>query len=234
VYTFLLCNGRTWTPHLLEICRKFLTNGSTFYDIGANVGYISIELSRLFHDLRVVAFEPQPDLARILAISATLNGFKDLSVYDLMLGHEEGVADLYIPNHSIHASLVSREKGAKKLKLRITALDALVQCRAIPPPDFIKIDVEGAELEVFRGATETIRDHKPFILFEADENMARFGNARGDILRYLCNLASYEFFFVDEAGYHPIVEENRDSSLYTDVLAIPTQRIADCRRNGLI
>jgi len=234
VYTFLLCNGRTWTPHLLETCRKFLADGSTFYDIGSNVGYFSIELSRLFNELRVVAFEPQPDLARILAVSAALNGFKDLSVYDLMLGHEEGAADLYIPSHSIHASLVSREKNAKKLKLHITTLDALVQYRMLPPPDFIKIDVEGAELEVFRGATATIRDHTPFILFEADDNMARFGNSRSDLIRHLSNLAAYEFFFAADGRFYPVVEENRDTTLYSDVLAIPAQKLADCRRKGLV
>lgn len=234
VYAFILCNGGSWAPNLLRICRQFLSAGDTFYDIGSNVGYFSIELSSLFNGLRVVAFEPQPDLAQILATSAVLNGYKDISVYDLMLGREVGFADLYIPSHSIHASLVSREEGAHKLRRQVCTLDQLVQSHAIPPPEFIKIDVEGGELDVFSGATTTIRDYSPYILFEADENMTRFGYGRGDLIRVLSGLAPYEFFFATAAGFRPVDEDNMNSAQYTDVMAIPTRLIVDCRQKGII
>lgn len=234
VYAYIVSNGGSWAPNLLEICRKFLAEGSTFYDIGSNVGYFSIELSCLFNGLRVIAFEPQPDLAHILAVSAALNGFKGISVYDLVLGCEDGLVDIYIPSHSIHASLISREKGAQKLRRRISTLDCLVQSHAIPPPEFIKIDVEGAELEVFRGATETIKDHSPYILFEADCNMSRFGYTRSDLIRLLGGLSQYEFFFAAADRFRPVVEENLNAAQYTDILAIPAKKLADCRRKGLL
>ena len=79
-------------------------------------------------------------------------------------------------------------------------IDTLVADGTIPAPAVIKIDVEGGELAAFRGAEETIRRHRPHIVFESDENTGRFGYTRSELLAYLESLAPYRFFSVSAAG----------------------------------
>lgn len=76
-----------------------------FYDIGASVGYISIEMASVLKKGRVIAFEPQPAL---------------VDVFQVMLGDKPGDSALYVGSHSIHASAMAREAGSQKLSCSMT------------------------------------------------------------------------------------------------------------------
>lgn len=91
-----------------------------FYDIGASVGYISIEMASVLKKGRVIAFEPQPALAENVVRSARLNGFDHLDVFQVMLGDKPGDSALYVGSHSIHASAMAREAGSQKLSCSMT------------------------------------------------------------------------------------------------------------------
>ena len=78
IFTKLWLMGGTWDKPVLEACIACLQPGDVFYDLGANVGYMSIEAASLFKDkIRIYAFEPQPNLAHIAALSARLNHFQN-------------------------------------------------------------------------------------------------------------------------------------------------------------
>ena len=222
VYVHILNHGRTWNEYILDACVSSLSKGDVFYDIGANIGYVSIEIAKLFNDqIRVVSFEPQPELSRIIGISAELNGFKNVQVFDLMLGFEEEETDLYLTSHSIHASAVPREKKYRLIKRKITTIDGLVDSGMAPPPKVIKMDIEGGELKAFLGAKRTIAKYQPCIIFESDTNMRRYGYERSDILSLLKGLGPYSFFFLSSNGeYIPITELNIADD-YSDILAKP-------------
>jgi FkbM family methyltransferase len=223
--------GGHWDLPVLNTCLQLLSPGQVFYDIGANVGYMAIEAaSRLGDKIRTYAFEPQPELARNVAISAALNGLKNVQVFTAMLGREPGEATLFIPSHSIHASAVSAEAGATAISCPMTTIDELVQGGVMAPPDVIKIDVEGAERDVFEGARRTLTQHRSAIVFESDRNAERFGYTRRQLCDLLRQMADYVFYDIPQlAGDHAkprAMEEAMfdDDHFNRDLLALPSGR----------
>jgi len=221
IYTTLILSKGAWDQHVLESCCNLVRDGQVLYDIGASAGCITVEAAARFHDrVHIYAFEPQPGLARTLAISAQLNHFKNVHVLNMMLGNEQGTGSLFITAHSVHASAVPRAKKFREIQCSISSIDWLVGEGKIPPPDAMKIDVEGSEFDVLRGATETIRRHRPRILFESDANCKRFGYTRTDLCAFLRELADYRFEFVRVSGVTPASQDLEDPSV-GDVIAMP-------------
>lgn len=215
----VLARGRG-TERGIRACTAILRRGDVLYDIGANAGFISVEaISRCGGCIEVVAFEPQPSLARAAAASAALNGHEGYRVYPVAVGEQEGSMDLYVSTFAIHASFVARERGARRLQVPVVTLDGLAARDRLPPPRLIKVDVEGAEALVFRGGARLIATHTPYILFEADENAARFGMCRAALCELLRSYADYRFCFATGEGFVPA--EPLEDPRYGDLLAVP-------------
>jgi FkbM family methyltransferase len=225
VYATISAAGGLWESRVLDACLSAIRQRDIFYDIGANVGFMSIEIaSRYRGSVKVIAFEPILALARSVVRSAQLNGLDNIRVLPIMLGSTIGQGELFIPSHSIHASTVPRESGTSVFLCARTTLDELVMSGGLPPPSVIKIDVEGSELEVFRGAERVIAQYAPTIVFEADANMQRFGYSLKDIISVLSASVQYTFVGI---GRHGVTHERISSSdwtSYTEFMAVPPTR----------
>jgi len=235
VFAFIDVNGGLWEGHDVAACKAVLDAGQVFYDVGANAGLFSIEVAASYRDaVEVHAFEPQSSLARSLALSAALNGFRNLHVHPVALGEYEGETELFVPATSIHASMIARDRNSQRVTCTRTSIDTEVARGALPPPDVIKMDVEGGELSVVRGATRTLASHQPCIVFESDVNQDRFGYSRADLCRELRFCADYRFFAVERAGgFTSLDPEGAGPTRVADsVLAIPERRL-DLARLGL-
>jgi FkbM family methyltransferase len=159
----------SWDYHDFEWCVNGLPDSGVFYDVGANVGYFSVEMAkRLGGDVQVVAFEPQADLAAAITDSTTLNGMKNVQVIQALVGDTSRQTELYLASASIHASAVadSGRDNVGMIQTQMVTIDDLVEAAEIPPPDMVKIDVEGGEHLVFQGAHRTFRAHLPHIFLE--------------------------------------------------------------------
>ena len=177
-----------WDEHVLQTLLPLIGANDVVYDIGANAGYMALSVAQRHPGARVVAFEPLPVLANALVAAAQLNDFRSLSVVQAVLTDTDGEMEFYLPTHSIHASLKSREATATRLTVKAFALDSLVESGEIPPPDVIKIDVEGAEFDMLRGAQAMLRKHLPALVFECDENSKRFGSSPSEVVNFLYGL----------------------------------------------
>ncbi len=153
--------------HLARLVRR----GDVVYDVGANAGYYTLLASRLAGPTgQVVAFEPVPlNVARLRA-HLSLNRVANARVVEAAVSDEEGAARYATPDctetgHIADAGeLVGEDRAA--LDVRLVTVDARVAAGELPPPDVMKIDVEGAELAVLRGAERVLRERRPRLLVE--------------------------------------------------------------------
>lgn len=194
--------------------------GKTIYDIGAFEGMFTLYFPRAVGDGRVEAFEPNPHNRAKLEENLQLNGIQNVAVHELAVAREAGIMCLDVPpgEPTMGRLRAQSQAAGQGFAVDTTPLDALVFKRDLPPPDFIKLDVEGAELEVLRGAEETIRRHGPewFIELHRTDEPEAFGRAVAALLA--------------ERGYTIYHVEQRRERLPEDKTA-PFQGHLYCRKN---
>lgn len=151
---------------------KGVKRGDVFYDIGANVGYFSLLAAKLSApDGKVVAFEPLPRNIAFIQRHITLNKLQDrITVIEAAVSDHSGTAffDLDISTSKGHIA----QEG--QLEVKLVCLDELVKAGMIPLPDVMKIDVEGAEAEVLRGAMHTLQACHPLLYLDTHQREAHY------------------------------------------------------------
>lgn len=177
-------------------------------DIGAHRGSVLAEMLRVAPLGRHIAFEPIPELAELLR-----RDFPGVEVHQAALSSE--------PGESQFAHVRGRAEGWSGLRFRplpggltadveniVVPLEALDQ--ALDPdyrPTVIKVDVEGAEEQVFRGGLETLRRHRPVVIFEHGLGSADvFGTTPGTIHTLLKDETGYRIFDLDGNGPYSLAE----------------------------
>jgi FkbM family methyltransferase len=151
-----------------------LKKSDVFYDIGANVGFFSLLAAKMVGPTgKVFAFEPVPQNAATIRHNAELNQLDYVQVFELAIGERTGEQDLFLTEWDGGSSLLSSAlkptEPVRKQSVRVAPLDELIAREKIAPPDFIKLDVEGAELEALRGMATTLKEQRPVLLFEVDD-----------------------------------------------------------------
>ena len=148
----------------------FVRPNMTVFDVGANVGFYSTISARLVgSEGKVVAFEPLPANVKMITHNARMNAFKHISVQDLALGKEDGEAQFVIssdPNWGRLASLEAPDAVVGEQTVRVARIDSLVRDKHVPAPGLMKIDVEGAEVDVLLGASETLEASRPILFVD--------------------------------------------------------------------
>lgn len=133
--------------------------GGVFYDIGANIGLFGLLVAARGRQngVRVVCFEPEPSNARRLKENVMLNGVEGVvTVEQAGVGAAPGKIRLFLAGYiGDHSMLADRKGGGESVEVPLVSIDEY--CRTHGSPTAMKIDVEGFELEVLRGASETLR-----------------------------------------------------------------------------
>jgi FkbM family methyltransferase len=215
IYATIFNQGGEWEPHVARACQRLLRNNDVFFDIGANVGCISLDTKALKGDgIKICLFEPQPSLSGAIKKSVAINRFKEVYVFDCLLSDYDGAGELYLTSHAIHASMVPRERSAAKISRPVWKVDTLVSGGQCAPPDIVKIDTEGAELKILDGMRKTLEEYSPSILFEADQNMNRFGYGADDLISLISSASDYKFYIVlDDGKLQNYVRQGRSDNI---------------------
>jgi FkbM family methyltransferase len=164
-------------PVLAPVLRAVLSPGDCFYDVGANLGTYSLWASPLVDESgQVHAFEPVPETRGRLEALITQNALRNVTIVPAAVGAEAGVGYLRtVPGASGLAHLstqvseqVAEQSGVSErsgcIEAPLVSLDDYA--RQNPPPSLVKIDVEGHELGVLRGARSLLDTHLPAVVFE--------------------------------------------------------------------
>jgi FkbM family methyltransferase len=154
-----LRSGKPWEPHVLRWLEHHIVEGSTALDVGAHIGSITVPMANLVGpEGHVYAFEPQRKIHRELVHNLRLNGLTNVTPLRLAVGSEPGVVEM---NPVVeYDGQVKVGEGGDEVELR--TIDSF----GFSDVSLIKIDVEGYDFEVLKGATETIRVWRPALVVE--------------------------------------------------------------------
>jgi FkbM family methyltransferase len=148
-----------------------LSAGSVYWDVGAHCGFFVALASKLVGSGgAVVAVEPASDNLARLTRTLELNRCMNVRVLPLALGSREGKAQLYSHAHSTNASLARADGAIGSEEVQAARLDDLA--RQLPPPDLVKVDVEGAEVDVLEGGLDYLREARPPLIVEFHSSAA--------------------------------------------------------------
>jgi FkbM family methyltransferase len=175
--------------------------GDVCIDIGAAAGLYSLELSELTGSKgRVLSVEPLPFAHKIWSRLLGVNSRQNVQNYQLALGDERCDSSISVPVgrfgpvtgrsflmlHSNGLGSNEEFKGHMNVETRVDTLDNLCATEHIAHVDFIKIDVEGAELQVLKGAHRILAQFTPTLLLEIeDRHLQRFGYSANDVTSWL-------------------------------------------------
>jgi FkbM family methyltransferase len=162
--------GKVEEP-LQKLLQLWLKPGMTVYDVGANVGFVTVIAARLVGEKgRVFSFEPVSALANQAEHNADLNQFRQVVIYREALSNRDGDAVFQLAPDVMTGALVSRDlperRSANALTVKVRRLDTLVGTDKLAEPNLIKIDVEGAEADVLDGGIEVLRRARPLLIIE--------------------------------------------------------------------
>lgn len=198
--------GLWFEKHALEFLLSVLEPGMTVFDIGANAGLFAVAAAKKTGRGSVYAFEPGQCTFRLLEQNLRLNGVTNVVAIRTTLGDKTGEAVLQV-NAASKDELNTGERATNRdsrvvgrEKVPVTALDAFVGDRGIARVDAMKVDVEGAELPVFRGARKLLeRRDAPLILYEGYGSQTKgFGYHPVETM-WLLGDCGYSLFVLDTA-----------------------------------
>jgi FkbM family methyltransferase len=198
----------SWEPYITELFRSHLRPGMTVVDVGANYGHYALTAANAVgRDGTVLAFEPQPGICADLKRNASLLSHDNLLVFAIALGDRDGEALMTVDRttsgwSSLVAELVPSPGDPIRVPVR-RLCDVLAEVAPHRKVGLMKVDVEGFEAQVFRGAWEVVEEHLPVIFTEfSPSRMERAGENAGALLERLCTL-----------GYHASVIDEKRSRL---------------------
>jgi len=213
---------------------EFLRPGMVVLDIGANEGFYTLLASHCVGATgQVVAFEPSPRERRRLRMNSWLNRFRNVRVEGKAVAAQEGEMKLFV--------VESRETGCNSLRppgiqgstsaisIEATTLDLFVRRNGLERVDFMKIDVEGAELSVLQGAVTLLQAApRPFMMIEVSDLRTRpWGYSSREIANFLRHL-EYDLFRPLRIGeLEPLdVDDIKDGSDF-NAIAAPRERVPE-------
>jgi FkbM family methyltransferase len=200
-----------YEPNVAAAIKSNLGPGGTFFDIGAHVGWFTLFASKIVGPAgHVYSFEPSPEVYAHLAENVC--SLKNVRTFQCGIGSEDGQLEfasraLFSTGSFVEAVTevnkhYSPDTPIRKVRVELRKIDTLLP--QIKPPDVVKIDVEGFELEALRGAANLL-SHRPVLIIEIHPLQIKLSNGSEAEL----------FNLLQSSGYsHEVIDRN-PNSLYT-------------------
>jgi len=189
--------------HEFLFLHKFLSPDMVFVDIGANLGEYSLFAAKRVKRGKVLAFEPLPTMNSLLEENIKLNELSNVVISKYGLSNNNGVLPIH-EIENVHEGLSTFYPGERKIKQRIEvplkAFDLEFDNFGVNRIDFIKIDIEGGELNALLGARNSISRFKPVVMVEINEPTYQVaGYSSKDVYQFFESL-NYRPFEISKNG----------------------------------
>lgn len=156
-----------WEPEAQALMVKNIRNNSVVYDVGANYGIHTLLMARLAASGFVYAFEPVPTILAALQENISLNSFQNVECVPLAVADVKGEACFTKGSHVGAGSLALPSRVPDdQIQVSTITLDQFVFELKNRPPNFIKMDIEGAEGNALRGASRVLEEFRPVLLID--------------------------------------------------------------------
>ena|SRR5256885_6174242 len=211
---------------VLELGIDLISPSSRVIDIGANVGVYALPWAAIYTDVTVHCFEPNPAVRRRLARNVALNQLTErIQLHAEALSDHAGTATLYGSDDmsTLNKGVHTGAGQAAPTEVALARLDDIFGVEG-PPVSLIKIDVQGHELEVLRGADAVISHHRPALILEHEDNLyvsASEANQRKIELAELLSRFGYEALYISRWGPELLTVADWSRHLNGDLLALP-------------
>jgi FkbM family methyltransferase len=219
---------KPYEPYTIELLKEHVKKDDYVIDIGAAIGYYSLELARLVGERgKVFSFEPEENNFQLLQKNIQVNNYENIIPVKKAVLDKKGVKNLYIQRNIGSHSLYNEFDGTKSKKVEIISLDEFFKDvdRKI---SFIKIDIEGSEAKALKGGEKLIKKNKPAMVIEfVPERVkdAGFENPK-DFLKIIKNYG-YKLYYIDEqkrkirdAKINKLIEKCKKTS-FVNLLCLP-------------
>lgn len=205
--------------HMENAIEKNLNKGDTFFDVGSNIGWFSLLASQITgSNGKVFAFEPAPEVFALL--TANTLGLKNIKLFQSGIGSANGTLTFASQGTSSSGSFVNDVAKINQsylpntpiigIEIPVRSLDNILN-ETKTVPDLVKIDVEGYELEVLKGAKNLLHLHRPKIIMEIHPQQLVLSGGSEVALFSLLSANNYSWQIIDK----------NPNSLYT-ILALPS------------
>ena len=221
----------------LSYLRRTLAADSVFVDVGANQGEFSLFAAKYLRHGSVLAVEPEAEMFATLVKNIELNGFRNIRPLNIALGDSAGESQLYTSDDTDlmggwHEGLFTAFPSQYRNKFVQSCvrkrLDDVLASERMTRVDFVKIDVEGAELQVLQGARETLRHLKPQLLLELNgETSRQAGYSVAEVVEFL-RMLDYDFWSIGRAGRIDVMDPQTacEASCSMNALCTPSSENA--------
>lgn len=209
--------GLTFLPNLLRA-------GDGAFDCGANQGAYALYAGALVGpEGRVIAIEPQAYATRALRISAAAAGFDHVSCVEAVVTENDGTETFHAGGSAVSASLY-RTDLPDAVTVRSVSIDTVASEHGLARVDFIKLDVEGAELRALQGAEGVLKRDRPYVIFEVWDPEDAKSAAAAQHLRAM----DYQLFDIVDGER---IRHLGDTLIHSmNVLAAPAEKRPDLAR----
>ncbi len=196
---WMLSGEQLWDSDLLPIILEHIKEGDTVIDAGAWIGGHSMAYAKKVGVTgKVTAFEPNPDAYNVLILN--VGKFKNVECFNFALGDTSRIVDFSVTKTWGDSGYVGDDH--KMTEVRMVPLDDYHDLE----PNFIKIDVEGCELKVLKGAEKTIEKHRPKMVIEINAPaLFRQDNTAFQVWSWLED-RSYELNIIDKDATAGVTE----------------------------
>lgn len=193
-----ILNFKNYEKNDSDMIFKLVNDQDTVFDIGGNMGWYSIGLYKVKKEIDIHTFEPIPSTYESLVGNAKINGAK-IKINNFGLSDQKQDLTFYFHKEgSVNASaaIMNEDRENIEVKCHVDTLDNYFHDHRLTKLDFIKCDVEGAELFAFKGGIETISKHKPIVFTEMLRKWsAKFNYHPNEIIELFKNMG-YGCYFV--------------------------------------
>lgn len=194
--------------------------GFKILDVGVNYGHTLLEMaSRIGDEGRIYGFEPVPFLYKKALHNISLNNFSNITLINKAISSTAG--ELYFDSvdntHNSGGTKMSFDSDSNN-KVEAITIDDFFESEKLTGIDLIKADIEGFEMEMLKGATQTLSKYKPMLFLELNNDfLSQAGSSGADMIKFLSELG-YKVYNAD--GFKQLSPTDDFKNTHIDVLAI--------------